>query len=118
MSTRHETIVILDAPDPISPTTGQPFKPFRTGQLVATPGAMDTLILSGTGPVQLVMRHHRGDWGDISPEDHGANERATYDGSRLLSVYKLEAGTVWVITDAEDDDGKRHATTLLLPSEY
>jgi hypothetical protein len=34
-------------------------------------------------------------------------------------VYPIAEGiTVWVITEAADDDGQRLATTLLLPHEY
>jgi hypothetical protein len=37
----------------------------------------------------------------------------------LLSVYPLAAAvTVWVITEAADEDGERSATTILLPNKY
>lgn len=40
-------------------------------------------------------------------------------GSRLLSAYTSAAGVkVWIITEAADDEGKRPATTVLLPEEY
>lgn len=39
--------------------------------------------------------------------------------SRLLSAYLLKDGTkIWIITEAADDNGKREATTILLPEEY
>jgi hypothetical protein len=38
----------------------------------------------------------------------------------LLSAYVLKDGKtkIWLITEAEDDNGNRAATTGLLPSEY
>ena len=68
---------------------------------------------------ELVSRHRAGDWGDLSPEDKLANERALEDGSRILSAYVLDMGArIWAITKAKDDEGRRAATTLLLPGEY
>jgi hypothetical protein len=101
-----------------SPTTGQPFERFHFGRTVATPGALGLLESSGVSPIELLMRHGSGDWGEIDPEDHGLNEDATRTGARVFSVYKLPAGTVWIITDGDDSDGVRHATTILLPDEY
>ncbi len=39
-------------------------------------------------------------------------------GSRLFSAYVIQDIKFWVITDAEDDDGQRLATTVLLPEDY
>ena len=47
------------------------------------------------------------------------NDQALEDGSRLLSSYRTTKGDkIWIITEAVDDDGRRAATTLLLPDEY
>jgi hypothetical protein len=55
-------------------------------------------------------------WG---AEDAEANNEALQDGSRLLSAYVLKTGEkLWCIPEAEDDQGNRAATTLLLPDEY
>jgi len=41
------------------------------------------------------------------------------DGSRLLSAYKtLKGERIWIITEAADDQGRRVASTILLPQEY
>ena len=68
--------------------------------------------------MQLVSRHATHDWGTIDAEDAIANTRALVDGGRILSTYSLDGQTVWMITEAEGDDGSRSATTLLLPEEY
>ena len=101
-----------------SPTTGLPFLCFHLGRIASTRGAHDVLGGSGVSALDLLARHARGDWGQIDPGDQGLNEDATVTGARIFSVYKLSAGTVWVITDGDDEAGVRHATTLLLPSEY
>jgi len=90
------------------------------GQIVATPSALDALAAADTAPDALLRRHAAGDWGDLDPHDRAANTQALRDGSRLLSAYHLAAGvTLWIITEAaDDDDGHRPATTLLLPQEY
>ena len=47
------------------------------------------------------------------------NEWALRTGDRLFSVYPIAQGvTIWVITEAADDDGERSATTILLPTDY
>ena len=53
------------------------------------------------------------------PEDKGLNEQALVSGARIFSVYRLsDEVTVWVITNGDDEDGTRDATTVLLPEEY
>ena len=92
---------------------------FSLGHIAITPGALAALQRHGVAPATLLDRHASGDWGDIEPEDQGLNEQALLTGERLLSVYPLaESVTIWVITEAADDDGQRPATTLLLPREY
>jgi len=61
---------------------------FALGQMVATPG-------------------------DLDEEDKATNDNALKDGRRVLSAYRFEKVTLWVITEAD-----RSATTILLPEEY
>src|ERR671931_2726167 len=92
---------------------------FSLGHIAITPGALAALQRHGVAPATLLDRHASGDWGDIDPEDQGLNEQALRTGDRLLSVYPIAEGvTIWVITEAADDDGERSATTILLPTEY
>jgi hypothetical protein len=87
---------------------------FPLGQTVATPGALRALEAARLSPADLLLRHRRGDWGQIHPEDRGSNERALIDGGRLMSVYPLATGeVVWAITEWD-----RSVTTLLLPKDY
>lgn len=92
----------------------QPSPQFKLGQIVATPGAIQSLQIAELDPLNLLSRHVTGDWGDLVDEDKEANERALKEGSRVFSSYMLETGQkVWVITEWD-----RSVTTLLLPHEY
>lgn len=84
------------------------------GQVAITSGARDALTACGQEARSFLLRHLRGDWGDVTPRDQAANDRALRDGDRLLSAYTVGDGvTLWIITEAD-----RSATTLLLPNEY
>jgi len=92
---------------------------FDLGRTLATPGALAKLETAGVSPASLLSRHVRGDWGPLSQGDKRANHEALIDGSRLLSAYILPTKVkVWVITEATDDEGRRAATTILLPEDY
>lgn len=91
--------------------TGPRFKP---GRILATPGALEVIAEAGVSIVDLLIRHLRGDWGDLCDSDRQQNEFAVTAGQRILSNYVLPGGrTVWLITEAD-----RYATTFLLPGEY
>jgi hypothetical protein len=62
---------------------------------------------------QLLMRHARGDWGDLCEEDFAENEASLTRGLRLLSAYTIDDTKLWIITEAD-----RSATTVLFPSDY
>ena len=92
---------------------------FDLGQTLATPGALKAMEEAGQSPGYFLDRHIRGDWGEVNEEDKRANDQALVDGSRLLSAYTTLLGIkIWVITEAADDEGRRAATTALLPAEY
>ena len=92
---------------------------FELGQVVATPGALEALEESGQSPNEFLKRHLHREQGDLCNEDHELNSEAMKDGSRILSAYKTSKGVkLWIITEAEDGDGHRSATTLLLPDDY
>jgi hypothetical protein len=85
---------------------------FELGRIFVTSGVVATLRPMTIAA--LLLRHARGEWGDLLCEaDRRANERALREGTRLLSCYGTTAGRVWVITEAD-----RSATTVLLPEEY
>ena len=92
---------------------------FSLGQTVATPGALEAMRRNNTTGLEYLRRHASGDWGMVCEEDKEANDEALQSGARVLSAYVLPDETkLWIITDAEDDQGNRQATTFLLPEEY
>lgn len=113
-------------PPPTSTAAAPPAAPdqtravsFQLGRLAITPGAQDELSTRGINPQTLLNRHQSGDWGDVSADDREANEDGLRTGARIFSVYKIAADEkVWIITDGDDEAGTRHATTILLPSDY
>lgn len=101
-------------------TKNTAFKPFSLGQIVATPGVLQT-VPSARLP-ECLDRHRRGDWGCVCPEDAAENDLSTHEGFRILSAYPIDpakpakgygANVFWIITEAD-----RSATTFLLPEEY
>ena len=88
--------------------------PLSLGTLVATPAALKALDEADQTPLPFLIRHAKGDWGDVDSEDSQANDAAVKDFARVLSVYTLSTRQViWIITEAD-----RSATTVLLPSDY
>jgi hypothetical protein len=98
---------------PIANPSPQSAPLFPMGQIVATPAVADHFAAHGVSPLEYLVRHVRGDWGDVPPEDAAANQASIERGTRILSSYKVASETIWVITEAD-----RSSTTLLFPSEY
>ena len=103
------------SPNPSFIPNGHPDQPlFQLGTLVATPGALAMLKELGLAPIDFVIRHRQGDWGNLDEDDIKANRAALHYGTRLLSSYGLGNGrALWIITEWD-----RSSTTLLLPEEY
>src|SRR5437763_17063229 len=93
---------------------------FDPGQVVATPGALEAIRASGQSPEVFLAAHLEGYWGgELCEVDRRLNDEALSDGSRLLSAYRtLRGERLWIITEAEGDDGRRYSTTILKPEEY
>jgi hypothetical protein len=109
------------------PRLAAQFLPLEINALCATPGALDAVGGDAQKFLPLLDRHAWGDWGDVCTEDQTTNNAAAIDGSRIISAYPIDPAKpckgwgdncIWIITDAADDNGRRHTTTILLPSEY
>jgi hypothetical protein len=85
---------------------------FELGRIVATQGVLTKANVPEI--TEALLRHARGDWGDVGEEDREENELSLAEGLRLLSSYRTESQEVfWIITEWD-----RSLTTVLLPSEY
>lgn len=92
---------------------------FQLGRLLSTPAALKGIQDAGQEPGFFLEKHAAGEWGDVCADDGQANDEALVNGSRILSVHKTLKGVrIWIITEAADDDGRRAATTAMLPLEY
>ncbi len=61
-----------------------------------------------------LVRHARGDWGDVCEDDRKENELSLVGGFRLFSVYHDRNGVkFWIITERD-----RSVTTVLFPDDY
>ena len=133
MTTNHTSKAGAPASTTTSPIIYSNAARFSMGQIVATPGALQLLQETGFSAAALLARHLQYDWGDLCKDDAALNAMALTDGSRIMSVYRLvdaeklkatfhskraDLPTVWAITDATNEDGKREYTTLLLPGDY
>ena len=85
------------------------------GEIVLTEGALDAFVSAHLSPTLYLLRHMRGDWGELGDDDIATNNRAAREGVRVLSAYTLpQTGQrIWLITEWD-----RSVTTILLPSEY
>ena len=85
------------------------------GEVVLTEGALDAFVSAHLSPTPYLLRHRRGDWGELDDEDNAANNRAARVRERILSAYTLPLtqAKIWIITEWD-----RSSTTILLPSEY
>ena len=87
---------------------------FALGQVVATPAALAAIEDAGQNPMQFLLRHVTGDWGDLPEEDKQENEFSLEHGFRIFSAYHTTNGVkFYVITEYD-----RSVTTFLLPHEY
>lgn len=92
---------------------------FLLGRILATPGALAACAEAGVSPLHYIDRDPKQDGGGVCEADQRANDEALTSGGRVFSAYMLPNRVrLWVITEATDGEGKRAATTLLLPEEY
>jgi hypothetical protein len=90
--------------------TSRPDGKFPLGDAFLTVEAANQLAHADV--VQGILRHRRGDWGDVSPEDAAANEAAIENGE-LRSVYHDRNGAeFWIITSTD-----RSTTVIGLPHD-
>jgi hypothetical protein len=82
--------------------------------MYATPGALTVLAEAEQTPLEFLVRHMNGDWGEVCPEDWAENDLSVREGFRILSAYTLKTDVkIWLITEAD-----RSVTTILLPEDY
>lgn len=90
---------------------------FSLGQVYATPAALAHLEKSAIYPSALLAPHCHGEYGQLDEEILRANDAAVIDGGRILSSVTVEGEHIFIVTDAADEQGVRHTTTILFAWE-
>jgi hypothetical protein len=73
---------------------------FKLGRIFATLDALEVIARAQASIIDLLIRHVRGDWGELSESDRQQNELSIEAGLRLLSIYRLPDQTrLLVITE-------------------
>jgi hypothetical protein len=85
-------------------------KLFELGQITMTPSAISIIARFKVPIGDLLDRHEKGDYGEVSEQDWHENTLALLPESleRIMSVYRVGNTKLWVITDPD-----RKVTTLL-----
>jgi len=91
---------------------------FPLGQLVMTRGVADKVAEDSNFAefcLRSLVRHAKGDWGDLCAEDKAENQFALKQGDlRIFSAYESPGlPKIWLITESD-----RSVTTTLFPDEY
>jgi hypothetical protein len=89
-----------------------PVAKFSLGALYVTTAADCVLVREDIS--RALVRHAKGDWGDLDEQDRQLNEEALGTHCRIFSVYHdRNKVKFWIITEAD-----RSVTTVLLPDDY
>lgn len=87
---------------------------FSIGQVVITRNCKAHMESIGETPLHYLMRHIRGDWGDLGAADKKANDQALEKDLRILSRYTLsDKSSIYIITEYD-----RSYTTIMGVDEY
>ena len=90
-------------------------KLFELGQITMTPSAISIIASFKVAIGELLDRHERGDYGEVTEIDWRENTLALLPESveRVMSVYSVGNQKLWVITDPD-----RKVTTLLTEADF
>ena len=90
-------------------------KLFELGKITMTPSAISIIAKFKVAIGDLLDRHERGDYGDVTEKDWHENTLALLPETveRVMSVYGIGTEKLWVITDPD-----RKVTTLLTEVDF
>ncbi|TAN70455.1 MAG: hypothetical protein EPN17_05260 [Methylobacter sp.] len=90
-------------------------KLFELGKITMTPSAISIIATFKVAIGDLLDRHERGDYGEVSEVDWRENTLALLPESveRVMSVYTVGTKKLWIITDPD-----RQVTTLLTEEDF
>ena len=89
---------------------------FHLGRIVATPGALQALEDAGQNTGTIHPSPHCGRLGPgLRRGSTGESGRSQNRRAALVRLRTAKGEKLWIITEAADDEGRRAATTILLP---
>lgn len=90
-------------------------KLFELGKITMTPLAISIIATFKVAIGDLLDRHEKGDYGEVSEVDWRENTLALLPDSveRVMSVYSVGTEKLWIITDPD-----RKVTTLLTEEDF
>ncbi len=90
-------------------------KLFELGNITMTSSAISIIAGHKVAIGDLLDRHEKGDYGEVSEVDWRENTLALLPESveRVMSVYTVGSAKLWVITDPD-----RKVTTLLTEEDF
>jgi len=87
---------------------------FALGQVVITRPALAFAEANKVDVLDMLRRHHGGDWGDLGGQDNALNNAAVASGEgRIFSAYDAAGERFYVITEHD-----RSSTCCMLASDY
>ena len=87
---------------------------FELGQVLITRTALAFAEANKVDVLDLVRRHHSGDWGDLGGHDKALNDAAVLSGhDRVFSAYDAAGERFYVITEHN-----RSSTCVMLAGDY
>jgi hypothetical protein len=105
------------------PAAGRPVRlqisRFEPGQIVVSPAAAKLLEKNGVSLQSLLDRHVRGDQGDTPPEEQSGDEDSLLgEGDSFASQWRLEVGTLWILTYSHRAGRAGISTTVITMEEF
>lgn len=94
------------------------YESISLGQVVITYTLGEFMQTHNQELLYALEEHRWCNWGETKGADWQANFDALTSGARILSEWTIGGRKLWIITEAEDEDGVRQHTTILLPSDY
>lgn len=84
---------------------------FKLGRIVGTLAVL--AALTDKEVTDILTRHAKGDWGEVSEEDKKINDFSAKNGYHICSVYTIRGMEINIVTEAN-----RSATTIAFLDEY
>lgn len=87
---------------------------FLLGSCRVTPRAHAALERNLTSIEDLLIRHRKGTYGNITMEEYSANRKAYRQGGRVRSIFSVSNDDLWVATEVEPPLGSDYTNSTFI----